>query len=110
LGLHMLRDRNYLDWLKGQSCVLTCLQGTEYNAIDPAHIGTAGKGLKSPDNEALPILHSIHSEMHQRGEMTVMLEYLSRNPRLLRDMARAYARECYQEYLTNRPQNTPTQD
>ncbi|MEC9345529.1 MAG: hypothetical protein VYB54_04830 [Pseudomonadota bacterium] len=91
-----LRDRKYLDHLRSEPCVFTGFRGTEYETVDPAHIGTGGKGIKGPDSEALPVLHSIHAEMHQRGEMTVVRE---RAPDwLLRAALRAYARELYEEW------------
>ena len=71
-----LRDQPYLDWLKTQSCIVTGLRGTDWEGVDPAHIGTNGTSSKNRDNWALPILHSIHSEMHSRGEMTVLRERL----------------------------------
>lgn len=89
----MLRDRAYLDWLRTQPCILTGFRATEYEGVDPAHIGTAGKGLKSPDNEALPIRHSLHREAHQSGEISVLRREAP--DWLLRAAFRAYARECY---------------
>ena len=93
----MIRDRKYLDWLRSQPCIVTGLFGTENDAIDPSHIGTAGKGLKSSDDEALPLCHSIHSKCHARGEMTVLRELLPNA--ILREALRALARENYQKYL-----------
>ncbi len=91
-----LRDRRYLNYLRTQRCVLTGRLATEDEKVDPAHIGTSGKGIKSPDDEALPITHSVHRAMHQGGEMTILRGYLTND--LLRDMARAYAREQYRKY------------
>jgi hypothetical protein len=91
-----LRDRDYLDYLKTETCILSGVGATESLAIDPAHIGTAGKGLKSPDNEALPIRHDIHAAMHQRGEMTVFRKMAP--DWLLRVAFRAYARELYEQW------------
>lgn len=93
---NIIRDRKYLDWLKTQSCIITGQYGSDYEGIDPAHIGTAGKGLKSSDDEALPLLHSIHDECHRRGEMTVLRERLPNN--VLRAALRAYAREIYRRW------------
>ena len=93
----MIRDRKYLDWLRTQPCLFSGQFGSENLAVDPAHIGTAGKGLKSSDDEAIPLLHTIHLEAHQRGEMSVFREHIPNW--LLRESLRAYAREQYQEYL-----------
>lgn len=87
----VLRDRKYLDYLRSQPCIFTGMRGS-----DPMHIGTAGKAVKSPDNEALPVLHEIHSEAHQRGEMTVIRENMP--DWLLREMLRCYARAEYEKW------------
>lgn len=91
----IIKDRKYLDYLREQPCIITGLRSSEYEAVDPAHIGTAGKGLKT-DDEALPLLHSIHAECHRRGEMTVLREKLPNN--VLRAALRALAREGYREW------------
>ena len=90
------RSRKYLDAVREMRCVFTGRHGDDSETVDPAHIGTAGKGLKSPDNEVLPVIHGIHAEMHTRGEMTVLRERAPDD--LLRAMARAYARELYREW------------
>ena len=95
-----LRDRPYLDFLRTQSCILTGFRATEYEAVDPCHIGTAGKGLKSPDSEALPIRHSLHVAMHNGGELTVLRREIP--DWLLRAALRAYARSLYAEWCAER--------
>ena len=89
----ILRDRSYLNWLRTQRCIFTGLLPSEYEAIDPAHLGTAGKGLKSPDDEVFPVRHSIHLEMHQRGEITTIRKYAP--DWLILAAMRAYGRELY---------------
>ena len=91
-----LRDRAWLDHLRTERCIVTGLSPSEFDAVDPAHIGTLGKGIKSPDNHALPIRHSIHAEMHQRGEMTVLRERVSDD--VLRAAFRALAEQRYREH------------
>lgn len=93
----MIRDKQYLDWLKEQRCIFTGLMGCEYDAIDPMHIGTAGKSLKSSDDEVLPVLHSIHRDAHQHGEMSVIRQIIPDD--VLRLALRAYARELYAQWL-----------
>ena len=88
----MIRDRAYLDSLRDEPCLITGLRLPD-DPVEAVHIGTAGKGLKSSDDEALPIRHSIHAAMHQRGEMTVLKEVIPNW--LLREAMRAYARELY---------------
>jgi hypothetical protein len=95
----LIRSREYLDWLRTQRCVITGRLGNDYETIDPAHIGTAGTGIKSPDNEALPILHRIHAEMHSFGEMSVFRRELPDD--VLRSALRAYAKEMYERWQKN---------
>ncbi len=89
----MYRNRKYLDWLRTQRCLITGRYADESEAVDPCHIGTAGRGVKSPDNECLPLIHWVHQEMHQRGEIKVLRELAP--DWLIREMARAYAREIH---------------
>ena len=91
-----IRDRKYLDWLRTQPCVITGLRSTEYNAVDPMHISTLGKGVKSGDNEALPVLHNIHADSHAHGEISMFRR--EAKDWLLRAALRAYAREMYREW------------
>lgn len=95
------RNRKYLDAVREMRCVFTGQYGSDNEAVDPAHIGTAGKGLKSPDSEVLPVLHSIHQEMHSRGEIWTLR--MAAPDHLLRAMARAYAREIHREWMDEVP-------
>ena len=63
------RDREYLDWLKARLCI-ACLPGSANCLLrdcDPAHGPSAGKGLKGPDNEAIPLCRHHHVEQHSIG-------------------------------------------
>ena len=93
-----LRDRKYLDWLRTQPCILTGLHATEADAVDPMHIGTAGRGIKSPDDEAIPVMHFLHVGAHSMGEMAMFRQHMP--DWLLRECLRAYARQCYQQWKT----------
>jgi hypothetical protein len=84
-----LRDRAYLDWLRDQPCLLTGVRGES----EPAHIGTAGKGIKSPDNEAIPLHYELHRKAHQHGEISMLRERAPDD--VLRAAFRALARENY---------------
>lgn len=95
-----IRDRKYLDWLRTQRCILTGHYGKEYYPVDPMHIGTRGRSLKSSDDEALPVFHELHLKAHQKGEVSMLREHAPDS--LLRDAFRALARELYQEYLKER--------
>lgn len=90
-----LRDRAYLDWLREQRCIFTGRYGNDFESVVPAHIGTAGKSMKSPDNEALPILDSVHKRMHQQGEISVLRDAPDG---VIRAAFRALAREMYAGY------------
>jgi hypothetical protein len=93
----LIRNRKYLDSLRSERCIVTGRFGSDHEAVDPAHIGTAGKGLKSSDDETLPLLHSIHLECHQKGEISVLREKLPDH--ILRAALRAYAREMYMKWI-----------
>ncbi len=92
--INPLRDRHYLDWVRTQPCIVTGHRGID---VDPAHIGTLGKGVKSPDDEVLPLSNALHREAHQTGEMSWLRANLPNG--VLRLALRAYAREMYQQYL-----------
>ncbi len=92
-----LRDRAYLDWLHDQRCIITGQYGNSGETVDPMHIGVAGKGMKSPDNEALPVLHRFHADGHNHGEISMLREAIPDD--VLAAALKAYAREMYQDYL-----------
>ena len=97
----MIRDRKYLTHLRHSPCIITGMVGTDYQSVDPAHIGTAGTRLKSSDDEALPLLHSLHLEAHSKGEISM---WRDRSPDwLIRAALRAYARELYRQYKVEHP-------
>ena len=99
-----VRDDAYLKWLRDQPCILTGWTATETSAVDPMHIGTLGKSIKSSDDEALPVRHEFHAFGHQHGEMSMFRKQMP--DWLIREALRAYAREMYREYKT-RIDNTP---
>ena len=92
----MIRDKAYLIWLRCQPCLFTGLRAHDGESVVAAHIGTAGKGLKSNDCHAIPVMDHIHKDMHQRGEVTVFREMAP--DWLLRKAMQAYARECWMEW------------
>ena len=87
------RDRVWLDWLHTQPCILTGFRATQYETIDPLHLGTLGKGIKSPDNECLPVRHKLHAHGHQHGEISMLREHVP--DWLLREALRAYAKYVF---------------
>jgi hypothetical protein len=91
----VVRDRPWLDHLHGERCIITGLRGTADETIDPAHVG-AFKGMKRSDDEALPLIHSLHAEGHRIGEISM---WRARMPDwLIREALRAYARQLYAEW------------
>ena len=88
-----LRDSKYLEALRAYPCAVTGRFASGDESVVAAHIGVGGVGIKSPDNEVLPMLASVHDECHQRGEIAVLREKMP--DRLFRVMLRAYAREHY---------------
>lgn len=92
----MHRDRKYLDYLRGERCIFTGLHAQHGDAVDPMHIGTAGKGLKSHDYYTLPALNSHHRAAHQYGEISYIRENIPDD--VLRAAMRALAKENYQEW------------
>ena len=95
--LKPIRDRAYLDDLRTQPCIITGLVGEN---VDPCHIGTLGRGIKSGDDECLPMAHRLHMTAHALGEMTFFRNNLPDS--VLRAALRAYAREQYQKWLANK--------
>lgn len=97
--IQRVRDKKYLLWQRDQPCFLTGQFANDAESIVPMHIGTAGKGIKSGDDETLPCLAMLHTHGHQHGEMSMIREKISDS--VLRDALRAYAREQYREYKDN---------
>ena len=89
----ILRDPAYLIHLRSQPCIITGQYGDEYESVVAAHIGTAGKGIKAPDNWALPMLNRFHQMGHNSGEISMLRRELP--DRVLRDAVRAYAEQYY---------------
>jgi len=72
-----LRDRKWLDYVRELRCLATGMIGhSEYETVDPAHLGTAGKSIKTGDDHVIPLIHHIHLACHAHGEASVLREYL----------------------------------
>ena len=91
-----IRNRAYLDYLRTQPCILTGLRAVDNDAVDPMHIGTRGKSLKSSDDEAVPVRHSLHALGHQMGEVSMLRQHAP--DWLIREAFRAWAREQYRAW------------
>ena len=96
----LIRDRKWLDELRNHRCLVTGQYALPDDPVEAAHIGTAGKGLKSSDNEAIPLLHSIHAACHQHGEISILRKSLP--DAVFRAALRALARELYSEWLDSK--------
>ena len=89
------RDKAWIEHVKTMPCIITGMRAHQYEAVDPMHIGTLGRGVKSHDCWVLPVRHSLHQKGHNMGEVSMLREH---SPDwLLRDAFRAYARELYEK-------------
>ena len=96
----VLRDKAWLKAIRDMPCIFTGLRATNCESVVPAHIGTAGKSIKSPDDEILPVLHSVHHRMHNGGGE---IEVFRNAPAdVLRAAFRALARELYRGWKDSR--------
>lgn len=89
----IVRDEKWIKHLRSERCLFTGQYGTDQDSIDPLHVGTLGKSVKSPDDEILPIAHHLHLLGHQKGEMSMIREHAPDD--VLRLAFRALAREMY---------------
>jgi len=94
--LNPVRDEKWKKFLHTQPCIITGVCSHEYETVDPAHIGTLGKGMKRGDNEMLPVLHRFHLAGHGAGEVSMFRRELPDD--VLRDALRAFAREMYRSW------------
>jgi hypothetical protein len=90
------RDQKYMDYLKTQPCIFTGAQPSEYMGTDPAHMGTAGTGIKGHDYWCLPVSHKLHQEMGQTGEMSVVRKHIPND--VLLSALRALAKQHFDEW------------
>ena len=89
----MIRDRKYLDFVREQTCIITSL-----TPCDPAHIRWGlggGMGLKPDDNRVLPLVHQLHQEQHQVGEVRFWLEQVNKHPEFLMSILIEVAKARY---------------
>jgi len=92
----VLRDRKYLDSVRSMPCIVTGLVTSDHETVDPAHIGTAGKGCKSADNHVLPLIHSEHLKQHA-GEHSYWLSVFENDKYLLTWFLKSGAEKLYRE-------------
>jgi hypothetical protein len=89
------RDPEWIERIKTMRCILTGMATHEYEAVDPMHIGTLGRGVKAHDYWVLPVRHSLHQEGHNSGEVSMLRKHAP--DWLLRDAFRAYAHQMWRE-------------
>jgi hypothetical protein len=69
-------DREYggderMTWLKGQPCAVSGQRGD----IVAAHVKTGGTGRKADAKWTIPLLRTLHDELHQHGVKTFEAKY-----------------------------------
>lgn len=92
----IIRDPAYLIHLRSQPCLITGQRATEHESVVAAHLGTAGKGLKSSDDCAIPLLNRLHHQSHASGEVSMLRREAP--DWLIREAFRALARQYYAEW------------
>jgi hypothetical protein len=93
-----IRDRKYLNSQHRARCTFTGRVSTEAETVEPAHIGAAGMGLKSGDDETLPLSHTMHALSHRIGFAQLVRQFAP--DAFIVAAVRAYCRERYREWLT----------
>ncbi len=92
-----LRDRKWLDKVRTLPCIVTGRLTSDCETVDPAHIGTAGRGLKSSDNHTLPLAHTEHEKQHRLGEVSYWCGVFQQDKYLLQDVLKAYAEKLHRD-------------
>lgn len=95
-----LRDQKWLDHLKTRPCLISGLYAHDAESVVPCHLGTRGRGIKSSDDEVLPLLNKYHVMQPQLGEISMYREHLPDDVFLL--CLKAYARQIYREWKEGR--------
>lgn len=69
-------DPAHRDWLHNQLCVITGNRGSRSNPMVAAHTkGDGGAGYKASARYQVPMLDSLHKELHQHGVQTFEAKY-----------------------------------
>ena len=98
----IIRDRRYLDSLHDDPCLFTGQTSGDHGSVVPCHVGTLGRGIKSSDDEALPLWWIFNATRnppgyHQNWRSEVeMLRVCPPDDVVLRAY-RALGRELYRE-------------
>lgn len=82
------RDRAYLDWVRGQPCVVTGMYGVEaHHVIGHGRCGT----VKTSDYLAIPLTREMHRRLHDKGWRAWEAEHGSQLEHAARTLERAVA-------------------
>jgi len=65
------RDKKYIEWIRSLSC---CVCGY-FPPSDPHHSESGGKGIKGSDYSCLPLCHTCHQLIHNKGKDTFCKEH-----------------------------------
>ena len=71
----VLRDPEYLAFLRERSCVACCILTRLATRIDAAHGPVNGRGSKGPDDQAIPLCRRHHQLQHAMGWPRFEKEY-----------------------------------
>lgn len=99
----IIRDRKYLDAQHDMRCLFTGAQSGDHGSVVPCHIGTLGRGIKSSDDETLPlwwIFNATRNPVGYTPEWRSEVEMLRVCPpdEVVLSAYRALARERYQKW------------
>jgi len=67
------KSKKYLDFVRRFPCCVCGFPDTQAHHIRFSHI--SGMGMKSPDTWAIPMCHTHHREIHDRGLRTFQKDY-----------------------------------
>jgi hypothetical protein len=100
----IIRDRRYLDDNQQMRCLFTGAESCDSGSVVPCHIGTLGRGIKSSDDEVLPLLWIFNATRNPpnypvqwRSEVEMLR--LCPPDDVVREAYKALARERYQKWL-----------
>ena len=97
----LVRDPNYLKWIREQPCVVTGFA----SSVEAAHIrfgSHAGKSEKPGDDSAVPLDESLHRAQHNLGEQTFWLNAFQADPSLLAEVLQAWRHHEYRKWKEGR--------
>jgi hypothetical protein len=94
-----LRDKKYLKWLAAQDPLIGGWGDTVYHHV--RMLGNGGVSQKPPDNDCIPIADSVHRDIHNCGEITILVETYELSLDEIRQVCDGY----YAKYLKERRRN-----